>query len=112
MIRLHARTLPVQRAERELGDRLWQHMVDHDLDYPTALLAATRYQEGLLRQMSGEPAPSGKVLGPLVDAFQEEHGLTDVELLRCLLAHQNTLARYMLRCERHPDDPDAKADEA
>jgi hypothetical protein len=43
---------------------------------------------------------------------QEEYDLTDIELLRILIAAQQSVTRYMLRAERHPDDPDRKADEA
>lgn len=44
--------------------------------------------------------------------LQEQHDLTDVEMLRILLDHQHTITKYMLRAERHPEDPERKADEA
>lgn len=43
--------------------------------------------------------------------FQEEHDLTDIEMLRILINCQQRVTKYMLRAERHPDDPDRKADE-
>jgi hypothetical protein len=43
--------------------------------------------------------------------FQEEYALTDLELLRALIDAQQTVTKYMLRAERHPDDPERKADE-
>ena len=43
--------------------------------------------------------------------LQREWGLTDIEMLRVLLESSQGITRYMLRAERHPDDPEAKADE-
>jgi len=43
--------------------------------------------------------------------FQQEYDLTDIELLQGLADAQQQVLKYMLRAERHPDDPDAKADE-
>ncbi|GGM27867.1 hypothetical protein GCM10011608_10870 [Micromonospora sonchi] len=65
-MRLHARTMPVQRASN-----------------------AIRAELGRL---------------------QDEYDLTDVEMLRVLIEHQQSITKYMLRAERHPDDPDRKAD--
>jgi hypothetical protein len=48
----------------------------------------------------------------LVDKFQRDHGLTDIELLQALTECQQSILKYMLRAERHPDDPDRGADEA
>ena len=44
--------------------------------------------------------------------LQEKHGLTDVEMMQVLADSQLTILRYMLRDERHPGEPDRKADEA
>ena len=44
--------------------------------------------------------------------FQEEHDLTNVEMLQALTEAQQVVLKYMLREERHPGDPDRKADEA
>lgn len=51
---------------------------------------------------------SGRVIEWL-DAYPD---LTYVEAMQCLQAEQDSLLRYALRAERHPDDPDKKADEA
>ncbi|MEV2239596.1 hypothetical protein [Micromonospora sp. NPDC049891] len=53
---------------------------------------------------------SNKIRAEL-DRLQQEHDLTDVEMLRVLLEHQRELTTGLLRAERHPDDPDRKADE-
>lgn len=66
-MKLHGRTLPVQRASIKLERLLWE--------------------------------------------FQRQHDLTDLETLRLLNTHQDLITRHMLRVERHPDNPDAKADE-
>ena len=66
-LRLHPRTMPVQRASAEIR---------------MALINA-----------------------------QKEHGLTDIEMLQAVAEWQATHLKYMLRAERHPDDPDAKGDE-
>lgn len=44
--------------------------------------------------------------------FQEQRDLTDIEMLRALQSHEERITRRLLRAERHPDDPDRKADEA
>lgn len=44
--------------------------------------------------------------------LQDEHGLTYVEMLRVLIAHQQDISKYLLREERHPGQPDHKGDEA
>lgn len=67
-MKLHERTLPVQRAENELGTLVWQWIERHDLTY--------------------------------------------TEAVRCLLSITQGVTKYQLRQERHPDDPDTKADEA
>lgn len=43
--------------------------------------------------------------------LQEEHELTDIEMLQALSQHQDTMLKYMLRAERHPDNPEKRADE-
>lgn len=66
-LRLHPRTIPVQRAEADLRMDMF--------------------------------------------GFQEQHGLTAIEMLQCLTIVQQSILKMMLRVERHPDDPGRKADE-
>jgi hypothetical protein len=66
-LRLHPRTMPVQKAEAKLEQLLLE--------------------------------------------FQDEYDLTDIEMLRILIGRQMTITKYMLRAERHPEDPERKADE-
>jgi hypothetical protein len=47
-----------------------------------------------------------------VNRFQDERGLTDIEMAQILTESLQIVLKYMLRAERHPDDPDHKADEA
>jgi hypothetical protein len=51
-------------------------------------------------------------LGMTLAAFQREHDLTDVEMAKALAGQVDRVLKYVLRRERHPDDPDQKADEA
>lgn len=51
------------------------------------------------------------IRGKLLD-LQEEHDLTDIEMLQVLNSAEGVVLKYMLRRERHPDDPEKKADEA
>jgi hypothetical protein len=44
-------------------------------------------------------------------ALQSEWDLTDVEMVAVLLDAAQSVHKYALRRERHPDDPDRKADE-
>lgn len=66
-LRLHPRTMPVERAKAELG--------------------------------------------MILARFQADADLTDTEMLVILAEQRRRLLKYRLRAERHPDDPDRKADE-
>lgn len=51
-------------------------------------------------------------LNRMVWEWMERHDLTYVEAIRGLTHQIDELTKYMLRQERHPDQPDRKADEA
>lgn len=42
----------------------------------------------------------------------EKHDLTTAEYVHCLVQLPAGATKYLLREERHPDDPEKKADEA
>ena len=42
--------------------------------------------------------------------LQREHGLTTTEMLQAVGSWQMSCLKYMLRAERHPDNPDEPAD--
>ncbi len=44
-------------------------------------------------------------------ALQREHGLTDVEMLQAVATWQDRKLKFMLRAERHPDDPEKPAEQ-
>lgn len=44
--------------------------------------------------------------------MQEELELTDIEMVRAITLYLQSITKYMLRAERHPEDPSKKADEA
>ena len=50
-------------------------------------------------------------LGMYLCTFQKEHDLTDVELAQILTRQLESVLKYVLRAERHPGDPERKADE-
>lgn len=43
--------------------------------------------------------------------FRSKHDLTDIEFLQCLNYIGQSTLKYMLRTERHPNNPDKRADE-
>jgi hypothetical protein len=44
-------------------------------------------------------------------ALQQEHGLTNIEMMQAVAAWQDRKLEYMLRAERHPEDPDKPAEQ-
>ena len=42
----------------------------------------------------------------------KKHNLTYIEAMQAAVGIQTSLLRYALRAERHPEDPEKKADEA
>ncbi|MFD0853581.1 hypothetical protein ACFQ07_15195 [Actinomadura adrarensis] len=55
---------------------------------------------------------AGAELKAQLIAFQIEHDLTNVEMLGLLQDAASDVTRRLLRAERHPNDPERKADEA
>lgn len=51
-------------------------------------------------------------LNGFVSQLVDKHDLTATELLQLLSEQIGNELKYMLRAERHPDDPDKKANEA
>jgi hypothetical protein len=50
-------------------------------------------------------------IGMKLIALQQEHGLTDIEMMQAMLTWQERKLKWMLRAERHPDDPDKPAEQ-
>lgn len=46
-----------------------------------------------------------------INELWEKHDLTAIEFLQALNTVEATVLKYMLRAERHPNDPDKSADE-
>ncbi len=44
--------------------------------------------------------------------WQHRHGLTAIEVSQILTSELQNELRYLLRAERHPNEPNKKADEA
>jgi hypothetical protein len=51
-------------------------------------------------------------LGGQISDWLGRHDLTWAEAIRILAYELASLTKYLIREERHPDDPDKKADEA
>lgn len=50
-------------------------------------------------------------LNRLVWDWMNRHDLTYIEAVRCLLGRTEELTKFMLRHERHPENPEQKAGE-
>ena len=55
-------------------------------------------------------AEASAEIGVTLNSLQREHGLTDIEMLQAVGSWQMTCLKYMLRAERHPDNPGEPAD--
>lgn len=112
----HPRAADVQRGTWEVHGVLGKWRVAHTDSDVEMLLALTAIQSDVLRTIAGEPSTGavGPYGGLAVDLMrvQEEHGLTPVELLQALLLFGLDMSKYLLRLERHPNDPDKRAGEA
>jgi hypothetical protein len=64
-----------------------------------------------LHERTQAVAVASKQISTKLWELQEEHELTDVEMLQAIASHQQSMLKYMLRAERHPNDPETKADE-
>jgi hypothetical protein len=52
-----------------------------------------------------------EIVGKILE-LEHTHELTDAEIIGILGDYLAEKAKYMIRSERHPDDPDKKGDEA
>lgn len=50
-------------------------------------------------------------LGAALMDWSRQYDLSSVEYLQCLNAQSASCLKFMLRRERHPDDPDTPADQ-
>lgn len=55
---------------------------------------------------------AGDDIGDAIDAAVAAHDITYAEVLVILAEQQRKWATFALRAERHPDNPERKADEA
>lgn len=55
---------------------------------------------------------AGAEIGLAVVKLAEKHDLTAIEVMKCLLQCAQSWNTMSLREERHPENPDHKADEA
>ncbi len=116
MPRRHPRAADVQRATWEVHGVLGRWRVANTTSDVEVLIALTAVQSDVVRALAGEPStgavgPYGGLAVELMQV-QEQHGMTPVELLQALLLFGVEMSKYLLRLERHPDDPGKPADEA
>lgn len=116
-VRLHKRTMLVQRASIDMMGALWKVQDDGGLGYAEAMVATATAQVNVARLSVGlTPVPAGDSGCPdvlnVVAKVRQQYGLTDIEVMKLLAEHQERITTYMLRTERHPNDPEARADEA
>jgi hypothetical protein len=74
---------------------------------------AIRLEDGLPPLEHGRSqsvAEASAEVGVTLNRLQREHGLTTAEMLQAVTSWQMTCLKYMLRAERHPDDPGEPAD--
>ena len=64
-----------------------------------------------LHPRTGEVSRAARTLADYVAALQDEYQLSYVETAKILAELAADKLKYALRAERHPDDPDRKADE-
>lgn len=112
----HPRAAGVQQATREVHDVLTEWRISNTTSDVEMLLALNAIEADVLRTLTGNPStgatdPYGW-LAIRLRQTQEEHGLTAVELLQALLLYGVEMSTFLLRLERHPDDPDRRGDEA
>jgi hypothetical protein len=56
-------------------------------------------------------AQASSDIGMALIALQQEHGLTDIEMMQAVATWQDCKLKFMLRAERHPEDPDKPAEQ-
>lgn len=114
-MKLHQRTMHVQGATAEIGMALLHWDGQDDLDIHDRLMLLVQYQHDLTRRLVDlPPLHRGQLHGldDLLDSAQRAHELTNIEMLRLVIGEVYGLTKYLLRQERHPNNPEAKADEA
>ncbi len=111
--RLHPRTLPVNSARAQIGMAVSQFHGQEIRDTNDRLLALSEFQADLCRRLTGlRPLFGGSYPGlyRLLNDAQRAHELTDVEMLQIVAEKVLGYSRYVLREERFPGRPDARAD--
>ena len=131
-MKLHARTIIVDKARHALTGFLLDLEQKHSLAYGEVFSCLADCASALARGMQNEEdvAVALATLGPraskprtefdqalrvwvaTLPRIQAEYRLTYGELLSLLGNSIASLAKYYIRHERHPDDPEKRGDEA
>ncbi len=105
----------VRRAGADIVDVLDKYRVEQTTDDVQMLGLVLALQHDAYTAVRGDKdvAHVGEMAG-LDDAIRrarDGNRLTPIELLRILIEYGEALTRLLLRLERHPDNPDRRADE-
>ncbi len=125
-MKLHPRKILVADASCALSRLLFELERDHDLSYSdlfgllserASTLASGAESTAMVRLTATSPprTTSQRVRHAFIEGLrpiQAAHTLTYGEWFSLLGNAIADLARYQIRAERHPDDPDKKGDEA
>ncbi len=114
-MRLHRRFVHVQDAENVGLGLIREWATAHHDDLADELLDTNLLLVDLGRRIAGLPdihTADTNGLHEVVDKLKTDRKLTDIELYRIVLTHAQRTSTYLLRYERHPHNPNKKADEA
>ena len=74
----------------------------HSISALASVLAPEEWVDPMTKRLTVE----------FVRKWREEHGLTDGEVTSIIASKLSSDARFLVRAERHPDDPDKPGGEA
>jgi hypothetical protein len=107
-------TLPwPERQERARARLTGYRHCQAAVDAENAAGDVIRLEDGLPpleHDRSQSVAEASAEIGVTLNRLQREHGLTTTEMLQAVGSWQMSCLKYMLRAERHPDEPGEPAD--
>jgi len=129
-VRIHPRARLVSEADLALAEFLLELERKHDLTYEELFTCLADRLSALARGMFHEEEVTTALADGYtfsddhrrdhllldfsveVERLRSKYDLTYGEMFSTLGARVTDLARYLIRTERHPDEPDKKGDEA
>lgn len=118
-LRLHPRYFPVAEATNGLALRFLkiEERCKLSMEKVMEILLAIATETNKSENCKDRKDPkgldeAGKELLQELKQTEEKYGLTQGETMRFLLDQAMNMNKYLIRHERHPNDPDKKGDEA